>query len=504
MFKKFTSNIILTIITWSSLSLFTGGVNALDYGADLEFDLTISENRTAAILQEVTITNNSPDFLSTSLSLDFPFENVSNLQVESEGVQLPASIENGRLWVEFVEQSLDYGEQKLILIKYQIPNFVETYGEIRAINWPSFNIEEQPTEYPLRINYPIGWDDVVYSTQGIDMNVAFETKRALAINKVSKPISVFVGKYSLKQAQLVIDQDVLLADRTELTLPLNDDFYISSANDSTSIKIENGSTFLSVNLAKYLESKGIRMISRVEAEFTENATLGKYHLGSDRITGIDTSDPARIYKVLSTRLTPDKEITQWTRLTVTEILEKESHSDLDYANVFVSVLRSKGIPAQILYGLAKYPDGQYYWHFWVAYLDMSTETPIWKQIDPYLGVVTGDENFQNVSPLRIVWGELKDNSDLSDLSVDLFSLRPENFQFKYFSSSSAQTGYITSQLNNQNFVVNDESVMGASTNNIETDRGLMISIVLVSTGLSLIIFAGVTYKLRFKEHLNPN
>ena len=56
-------------------------VDALSYNLKMEFEVNLMESNTAGVTQKVEITNNSADFMSTSMSLDFPFPKVDSLKV---------------------------------------------------------------------------------------------------------------------------------------------------------------------------------------------------------------------------------------------------------------------------------------------------------------------------------------------------------------------------------------------------------------------------------------
>ncbi len=471
---------------------------ALGYSADMEFDITLIEDLSANINQKVLITNNSKEFLSSSLSLDFPFLSVGSLQVESEGELLPASVENGRLWVEFPGDSLDFGEEKIINIKYQIPAFVEDLGSIKGFVLPKFVVENKEASYPVRINYPIQWDDIRYSSQGVDMNYAFETRRAVVFNLVNRPLSVYVGNYSLKQADLSVMESTGGLDRQELFIPLKNKNYFIGDESFTKREIVDGQTKARVNLKEYDKNKAMMMISKSENIFPDTQNLGSYDRGVEDFPGIDTDSPVKLYQIVLSRLNPSRSIIEWSRDSVTETLGKLSHSDLDYANTLSAVFRSKNIPVHIVYGLARYPDGKFYWHFWNVFQERDGQKLVWREVDPYLEDLTGDQYFQNLPPTRIIWGVLETESDLSDLGTDLFYIKLERLNFKYYPSSSVQAGYITSQLNRKTItpsIDSTNSVLGLESSRL-SDGGLGYNgsaFVSVLSGFTLISFARYFY-----------
>lgn len=485
----------IAMFVFVAVSLNPQEAEALGYSVIIEFDIAFGEESSAAVNQKVTITNNSEEFLSSSLSLDFPFKNVDSLQVESGGELLPANIESGRLWVEFTDNALDFGEQRTLNIKYQVPAFVEEFGTVRSFLWPKFMIENEETTYPVRINYPIQWEDILYSSQGVDINYAFETRRAIAFNSVNKPLRVYVGNYSLKQLDISIDENAGGLGKQDLFIPLKDGFHFVGDQDSTTVETVNGQMQAKVNLKEYYRSRGMMVMARSGNIFPDSQASGSYYKGVETFPGIDTDNPVKLYQILLSRLNPSRSILEWSRGSVTEILNKTSHTDLDYANTFTAVFRSKNIPAHVVYGIARYPDGKFYWHFWNVYQEREGQNMVWKEVDPYLEDLTGAQYFQNVPPVRIIWGVLGAESDLSDLNTDLFYIKPENFELKYFSSSSAQTGYITSQLNTKTVASTTDSVLGAESSRLsEQSIGYNGSAaVSILAGFVLISFARYFY-----------
>lgn len=473
---------------------------ALSYDLKMEFEVNLQESNAAGVTQKVKIRNNSADFLSTSMSLDFPFSTVDSLKVVSEGMPLPATIENGRLWVEFEDQALEYGENKEIDISYQIVNFVKPYGDIRGIVWPKFTIEDQEAVYPLKISYPVSWDDIYYSSEGVDMNVVFDTKRAVAFNDVKRPVGIYFGNYTLKQFNMQLDKSRLLKGETSIRVPLNSHFYITGIKESTSINRDKESSSATIDIEKYLGEIPMGIISTQENNFDENISPSTFSKGIEKIDGIESDDPSKLYKVLSAKLKPRIEITEWSRNNISEILEADKQSDVDYATVFSEVFKSKKIPSQILYGIVLFPDGNYHWHFWVSYLDKNDQKSKWKQIDPYMDAISGYESFDRITPVRIVWGQLNENSDLSDINLDLFLITPENFQLRNFTNPSAQSGYITSQLNERGHT-GDVSVLGESTNNLNIDNNLKYSVLYVLTGIVLLFISALIFKREYQLNL---
>jgi len=337
----------------------------------------------------------------------------------------------------------------------------------------------------------------VYSSQGIDMSANFDTKRAIAYNSVTKPLSIYTGRYSVKKLQLKVDST---ADTGNMTIPLQQGFYFWGANDSTKITAgkDNSLNQAIIDMQKYAQSKNITLITTNHTGFEETLYSDKYFEGVDSIIGVNTDDPAKIYKILLTRLAPNTAITQWTRNSVKELLQKQEHTDLDYANTLVAIFQSKQIPSRIAYGMIRYPDGKFYWHFWVLYLENQNGKKQWKEVDPYLEEVTGYQHFEYVPPVRLIWGTLNPDSDLSDLSRDMFSLYPDNFQLRYFSTPFAQTGYITSQLNKQNIELQNKSVLGDYSARNVSENDVVGSYGILLTGIGLLAIAAFTYKFKLK------
>lgn len=496
-------SVVASVFAFTILLSNPSQVDALAYSLTTEFDITVNDDLSALVKQNIVVTNNSDEFLSSSISLDFPFRKVGALQVESGGNLLPASIENDRLWIEFADNPLDFGEQKTLSVEYQIPGFVERFGDVRSFLWPRFVVENEETSYIVKINYPLDWEDVLYTSQGIDLNHAFETRRAIAFDAVDKPLRVYVGNYTLKQISLSISDDVSAEGKRYLNIPVKKDAYFVGDNNTLTLGTENDQAMANIDLDKYFKSRGLMMMAKPGSVFPETQIAGKYYSGVGFFQGLNTDDPAKLYQIVLSRLNPSRSILEWSRNSVSEILEKTSHTDLDYANTLTAVLHSKNIPAHVVYGITRYPDGKFYWHFWTIYQEKIGDEIVWREVDPYLGDLTGDEYFKNIPPVRVVWGILGTESDLSDISVDLFSIMPDKFDLKYFSSSSIQTGYITSQLNKQAMNLSGtDSVLGTESIRLPHSGGLGYNgggAVSIMAGVVLVAFARYFYLAEVKH-----
>lgn len=482
--------------------------HALEYSLEMEFDITLTDELSAGVIQTVTIVNESDEFLSSSLSLDLPFSEVTSLQVESNGEKLPATIENKRLWIDFSTYPLDYREKKVVSIKYQIPDFVEDLGSVHTFLWPKFNVEEDSAKALVKFNYPIGWEDVLYSSQGVDVNHAFDTRRGLVFSSVDKPLRLYTGSFSLKELDLKIDSAAKSLGRTALNVPLLDSHYLVGDRDAINMTSGNGYTRSQVNLEKYFENEDLGVIARQTDFLTGTVTESSYFSGVDKLQGISTEDPTKLYQIVLSRLQPSRNILEWSRVTVEETLTKQTQNDLDYANTLAAVFSSKGIPTHIVYGVVRYPDGEYYWHFWNLYQEREGQQTRWREIDPYLEDLTSQDFFKNVPPERIVWGILGPESSLIEVDTDLLYLRGDKFGFKSFDSPGTQTGYITSQINRKTVKPDKaDSVLGLDSVRINPEGMGYNGAAVVSAVAGLVLISFARYfdhsERRYKVKLKP-
>ena len=471
---------------------FLTPVHALDYVADLQFDIQILENRSALVTQKVFITNNSEDFLTSSFSLDFPFENVESIKVELDGIAIPANIENKRLWVEFNNNAINTNEKKEFILKYTLANFVEVLGDVKVFSWPDFFIESNEVSYPVRISYPLNWEDVLFTSQGIDGNIAFESNRAVSFTGVDSKLLIFVGKSGLKQVGMNINFKEANSSGGDLIIPIRDGLFISRTDEDVSISQDSNGVTARVGLQNHPKNKNLLFYAREILIFEEDLSLGRYFEGYKKVQKANTNDPFSIYRTIIELLTPSSVIPEWKRSSIDEIVAQNEHNDLDYANALVGAYRASGIPAHIVYGIARYPDDSYKWHSWVVYLKNTDGVKTtWEQADPFLADITGD-NYLGVPPDRVIWGTISSDSDLRDISRDVFLLSPENIQIKYFESSLIESGYITSQTN-MSSQTNEtaDSVLGQSTSReIGNSKALVVFALLASsTLLALILLA---------------
>lgn len=484
--------VVIPVISGFCLLTSFSPAAALDYSLEMEFDITLNDDLNAAVVQTVTIVNTSDEFLASSLSLDIPFSNANSLQVESSGEKLPATIENKRLWVDFSSNPLDYREQKVLNIKYQIPEFVEDMGSVHTFEWPKFTVEDEPITVIVKFNYPISWEDVLYSSHGIDVNHAFETRRGLVYNTVDRSVRVYTGSFSLKELDININEIAKSFGRSVLNVPMRDEYYLVGDRDAINQTSGNGYTRSQINVEKYFEHKDLSVIAKPITNLPNAASNSSYFEGVNKLQGIATEDPTKLYQIVLSRMQPSKNILEWSRTTVGDSLNKQTHNDLDYANALAAVYSEKNIPTHVVYGVARYPDGKYYWHFWNIYQERVGQQMRWREVDPYLEDLTGQDFFKNIPPDRLIWGFLSADNSLIEIDTDLFQINTTSFNFKNFDSLSTQTGYITSQINKKSTKVEKTvSVLGIESVRI-TEAGMGYNgaaVVSTVTGLVLISFA---------------
>lgn len=457
-------------------------VKALNYEATMRFDVVVNETLDADVSQNVTVTNKAKDFLASSVTMNMPFDSVENLDVSSNGKQLPARVEEGRLWIEFRDKPLDTGESRELDIRYTIPKLAEDHDEVKRVIWPKFRVEKENVSYELRIILPKEWNPLIYSNLKPKIN-EFENTGVLSYSKVNREVEVITGKYNMKNARVGINQQSLKDRIGELNFHLREGMNFLASNRAVNITQELNGTEARLNLEPYFENKGITLLSKPELDFPAEANMNGYFEGTEKFTGTDTLDVEKLYKIMLSRYEPETNIGTWERLNVEEIIEKDRQSDLDYANSLVALYRSKSIPAHIVYGMVEYPDGRYYWHFWVVYQKAVENKVSWYEADPYLEDLTGKDYFKAIPPMRVLWDILPANSDLSDLSRDLFLLEVEDISFKDLENATAESGYITSQLNKRQISL-DESVLGLS----DFNNQVLVEIVLKATVMTMGIF----------------
>jgi len=476
---------------------FIAPVHALDYVASLEFDIQILENRSALVTQKISITNDSIDFLTSSFSVDFPFENVESIKVELDGNAIPANIENKRLWVEFNANAINTNEKKDFTLKYTLTNFVDVLGDVRTFTWPDFAIESEDASYPVRVSYPLNWEDVLYTSQGIDGNIAFESNRAVSFTNVNSKLLMFVGKNGLKQVSMNLNDKEIDFSGGDLIIPIRKGLFVSRAEEYVSISNDENGVTARVGLQNYPKNRNLQFYSKDITFLEDNLSLGRYFEGYQKVLDPDTNDPTGIYKRIIELFTPSLVIPEWERLSIDDIVTKNQHTDLDYANALVGAYRANGIPAHIVYGVARYPDDSYKWHSWVVYMkNANGEVADWDEADPFLADITGD-NYLGVPPDRVIWGIIPSESDLRDISRDVFLLSPENVQIKYFDSSLIESGYITSQTNSTTPMnETEDSVLGQFTaREVGNTKALGIFVILASTTLLGLVLLATKSKM---------
>jgi hypothetical protein len=480
---------------------------------DTEILIEIQDNKDIIVSQKIIVNNLSNQSLIESINIDLPFNKLNlnpNIIEISQDQQLKSfEIVGNNIIVDLSNSKIKYGTQSEIQLIYKIEGALKSYGSIYDLYIPNF-ANNQIQNITLKI---ISSNDITYISQKCESQDSAD-KRILEC-KQSNDIYLVLGNYSLINLKL---NWKIKKPQTSLVLPSNN---VANVSYNELVEIYRGysdivnneylffDNFEGQNPNGYLE---VNIIPRLDNIKYQKGNRG--YLQNWEILEIDNDDEIKdIYIKIVDEFDPNINLNNWKRDDNKKIIEKDKHLPLDYTNALVSLLRSKDIKSEIVYGLAKSPRSQtYQWHVWVVY---NTEDGNWKQIDPYLEDLTGFDYFTDLADIRIPFGIIDDNDSHISFTDNITYTTIQEITFLEENVLGANSYDIETTINMQDYVYSGKYLEGTliiynptnytirinniSLGNIELSNSKLYSYLVLPKGSEVIPIPGQFISNPFKQ-----
>ncbi len=450
--------------------------------AEKQFDISVEskynvqEDGVTDISQTITITNKTEYYYTPTYTVSVGFSDISNIQAYNSDGSIPTTLaEKGdvdkSIKLSFPKRYAGLNEKNIFTLKFSTRDIAKKQGNVWEVTIPGIEKPEEFQEYTVQIGVPeeFGIPTIVKPARKANEDNSIELSKE-EVGKSGVYILYGDKQYYSFSLKYNISNPNLFPVRTEIALPPQTSYQNVVVTDYSEepinvTKDSDGNWIAEYRLLpqqkKSIVVKGVIEIrseslseSLTNKQLKEYTTPRKYwDLGDKKnIAEIENlRTPEDIYKFVVKTLSYDykKIATDNLRLGGKGALEKTSNSVcLEFTDLFISLARSKGIPARSVEGFAFTQNAKLrplslvndILHAWPEYYDISTKK--WVMVDPTWGNTTkGMDYFTSLdfshvafaikgfdSEYPIPAGGYKFNKESKDVSVSF--AKPSDFKVR--------------------------------------------------------------------------
>ena len=434
---------VLISLIVAGLSFFCLAVPALAQEQPLyavSFESELDNESGLKVTQILTVTNPSKTLLISSLDLQMPLSS-SSLRITYNDQPLPARLDGQHLSIDLSRDPIGLEKSRVFVLDYRAAVNIELVGSVRRVVLPTVQARDGITVNEFKLTYPKKWGEISYCNR-LFQNVSEDsTRKKINFTGAVNELIISFGRPNFASINASWSMRNVSKEKANLLVPVPasqaGSFELHGQNGADTGYIdENGNHFLLVALDPGQEKSG-NFVGEYQfngINLAENKALDRFYNDASEL-GLTAEDTVytSYFKVLA-KLNPGRTKTFAPRTGIATVLEKAEHSSLDYASTVVAALRSKNVPAEVIYGYVRFPyESEFTFSFWVVYKSGNK----WLQLDPFLHDLTGFDNFSAVTPERMPWGILPDSEDGVRLSP--FRMQSTNL-IKFHDESVAGEG----------------------------------------------------------------
>ncbi|MBN1915993.1 hypothetical protein JW796_03305 [Candidatus Dojkabacteria bacterium] len=375
-------------------SFFLGGhsTSAASFSQEFSSIYTINSDLSANVTFREVFVNISSTEVLDRYKVNIPFADATDISVKVNG---SGTISGHKVTGGRTEVSVDFDpvikdQTAVILTSFKTYQVAKDFGGITALLIPSVDSGVKISNQAVNVSKSLG----ELSCASTDFTKGKETKQNIYNFNSSSNIYMTFGnsvKYNFSLKQSLIN-NTSKEVTTKFLLPYEDSrqslyFYFSNYD---AVLVSDGSN----NKEIFVSLKP-----------TENKSIGINGLLSSKNTDreIVESKVKDIYKKVISEHSPSSD-SRFERKSIGELKEQKSLSEIQYADLLVSLLKEKNIDAKIIIGRnngARMFGRSEDIDAWVSYFDESSKN--WQGLDPYFADSNnlGDEPFFN--PDRIAY-----------------------------------------------------------------------------------------------------
>ncbi len=424
---SFRFRLFLTLLLVLFIAVyFTGRTLASAFSVSYNVKVAFKNNRSAHFTQEISLKNLTADLYPTEYSLNIGSSNVRSVSGSDSLGPITVTSKKYKgstvLTARLTDKVVGTGKVTSFTLRYTITNLAQKQGRMWNILVPGINTSEKLSSFKLRISVPRAYGGIysVYphpksaKKQGSLNTYFFDKKSTPAETIVAEfgnyQVVKFFFRYKLKNSEIFGKDEKVL-------IPRDADFqeiYLGEISPQP-VKIEtdeDGNYFADYHLkGGEEENVVVRGFAKIHKNFSPkiaNLDVNKY-LGSSSSWNVNSdliikkaselSNIHEIYKFVVENLTFNQKSTD-------NLLNKREGAQAalnssgkaltsDFVDLFISLLRAKGIAAKQAVGFAfgdgtnltptlvNEAAGSKILHSWVEYFDTSQGK--WLQVDPTWG-----------------------------------------------------------------------------------------------------------------------
>lgn len=424
--KLFLASLLLSFILLINPSTQFANEN-FDVGVNATYQ--ILNDTTTKVTKSISIENKKEFTFSPNYNISFGFEDIKNIEVFNTNGSIPFDFEKHdgivSLHINFVNPPKGVGEINSFTISFETNEVVDKKGEIYEVSIPGISNPESFFKYDTRIIYPSDYPEISIMKPNLpekinDLSFSKEETKGAGI------VLIFgKNQYFDLSLNYNISNPNLFPIITEIALPPNTNYQKvlleNLSIEPKSTRRDNDGNFIATYLLSPRERMTvvakvkIKLLSSPENEVLTDEQRNTYlssnkywEVGDSRIKAIieNLKTPEDIYKYVVDKLSYnfDRVSSGDQRYGALGAIDNSSDAVcLEYADLFVTLARSKGIPARTIEGFAHTRntklrptslDGDVL-HAWAQYYDY--EKKAWIMVDPTWGNTTnGIDYFNNL------------------------------------------------------------------------------------------------------------
>lgn len=391
------------------------------FSLDSSITYDINQEGKAFVRQDITLKNEVPEVYAQSYAIDLIGFKPENVKAESEGNSLTVNKEQKdnktTLRIDFPDARVGKGATRLFTVSYEITNFAQKIGEVWEIYLPRQGDIEKFNFYQLKVLVPINFGNLAYASPEAKSKFKKDDKIGLEFDKETllekTGVTLGFGNFQVFSFTLNyhLENPLNKEAKTKIALPPDTSFQRVFYEDidprPKSIVVDNDGNWLAEYYLSARENLNIKAtgyaqvfpsfqrINFVSEESLYKNTLPQPYWESDDPQIKNLAQNLRsvkdVYNYVVNTLNYDYERAKPNvqRLGAKKVLENPNSAIcMEFTDLFIAILRAKGVPAREINGFAYSDDPKLMplslvsdvLHSWPEYWDERQK--IWIPVDP--------------------------------------------------------------------------------------------------------------------------
>jgi len=362
-----------------------------------------NQDLSADFSQSLTVKNLSTQYVIHFFDLFLPFT-ATNITATINGGSVIVQNDQGHVQLDLEEHFIGPQAQVDIELSFKAPGLVKQNGSFRSLYLPKMDYCNN-ADSTVSFKYPNNWGDPSY----ISSDKAQKQDGSFYMPGTTDLYLVF-GKPG------IADISANWQLRSGKTVPIPgssfNNFQVTSVPDAAKVfKDVYGNEYLQIANATSNNFTFSGKLTPIEnSKLPDN---GVTYTDDPSTLNIDTSQSvAQIYQAVLDKYEPVLVRSFSSSKTLADIAGKQKQDAFDYAYTLATLLQTKGLKAEVFYGLVRLPvNEEYIWHFWVGYEDQGQL----QWADPFFADLFKFNSLGSITPDRMIWGVYgKDNDFVLD------------------------------------------------------------------------------------------